>query len=66
MICCGYVVLVVFYVMGCDFYWVNIWFIKDVNLVELERFCYVGKVYCVNVINYVVFVRRNGCVVWCG
>ena len=63
---CGYAASVVSHAMGRDFYRVNIRPIKDVNLVEPERFRYAGKVYCVNVTNHVVFVRRNGRAAWCG
>jgi UDP-glucuronate decarboxylase len=38
----------------------------DANLVEPEIFDYDGKVYCVNVENHVIYVRRNGRAAWCG
>ena len=33
---------------------------------KLEQISYKGKVYCVNVPNHVIYVRRNGKAVWCG
>lgn len=63
---CGYAASVVSHAVGRDLYRVNIRPAKDANLVEPERFHYVGKVYCVNVTNHVVFVRRNGRAAWCG
>jgi len=33
---------------------------------RLEKVHYTGKVYCVNVPNHVIYVRRNGKAVWCG
>nr|WP_293073211.1 GDP-mannose 4,6-dehydratase [Okeania sp. SIO3B5] len=63
---CGYAASVVSHAVGRGLYRVNIRPAKDANLVEPERFHYVGKVYCVNVTNHVVFVRRNGRAAWCG
>ncbi|NEQ36461.1 MAG: NAD-dependent epimerase/dehydratase family protein [Okeania sp. SIO3I5] len=63
---CGYAASVVSHAVGRDLYRVNIRPAKDENLVVPERFHYVGKVYCVNVTNHVVFVRRNGRAAWCG
>lgn len=63
---CGYAASVVSHAVGRDLYRVNIRPAKDANLVSPERFHYVGKVYCVNVTNHVVFVRRNGRAAWCG
>ncbi len=63
---CGYAASVVSHAVGRDLYRVNIRPAKDANLVEPERFHYVGKVYCVNVTNHVIFVRRNGRAAWCG
>ena len=63
---CGYAASVVSHAVGRDLYRVNIRPPKDANLVEPERFHYVGKVYCVNVTNHVIFVRRNGRAAWCG
>ncbi|ABG51687.1 Protein splicing site [Trichodesmium erythraeum IMS101] len=63
---CGYAATVVSHAVGRDLYQVNIRPAEDANLVVPERFHYVGKVYCVNVTNHVVFVRRNGRAAWCG
>ncbi|MDT9340187.1 GDP-mannose 4,6-dehydratase [Trichodesmium erythraeum 21-75] len=63
---CGYAAAVVSHAVGRDLYQVNIRPAEDANLVVPERFHYVGKVYCVNVTNHVVFVRRNGRAAWCG
>jgi UDP-glucuronate decarboxylase len=57
---------IVSHAVGRDLYRVNIRPAKDANLVEPEKFHYVGKVYCVNVTNHVIFVRRNGRAAWCG
>ena len=63
---CGYAASVISHAVGRDLYRVNIRPAKDTNLVSPERFHYVGKVYCINVTNHVVLVRRNGRAAWCG
>lgn len=63
---CGYAASVVKHAEGRDLYRVNIRPALDANLVEPEIFDYDGKVYCVNVENHVICVRRNGRVAWCG
>ena len=63
---CGYAATVVSHAVGRDLYRVNIRPAKDANLVEPESIPYVGKVYCVNVENHVICVRRNGKAAFCG
>jgi UDP-glucuronate decarboxylase len=63
---CGYAASVVSHAIGRDLYRVNIRPAIDAHLVEPERSHYVGKVYCVNVKNHVICVRRNGRVAFCG
>jgi UDP-glucuronate decarboxylase len=63
---CGYAASVVSHAVGRDLYRVNIRPAVEANLVEPERIRYAGNVYCVNVRNHVVCVRRNGRVAWCG
>ncbi len=63
---CGYAASVVSHAVGRDLYRVNIRLPVEANLVAPERIPYVGKVYCVNVRNHVVCVRRNGRAAWCG
>ena len=63
---CGYAASVVIHTAGRDLYRVNIRPAKDANLTTPEVFPYEGKVYCVNVKNHVICVRRNGRVAWCG
>ncbi len=38
---------------------------KNYKFLEEKRY-YKGKVYCVSVPNHTLYVRRNGCCVWCG
>ncbi|CAN5267530.1 hypothetical protein BH20ACI1_BH20ACI1_06070 [soil metagenome] len=63
---CGYAASVVLHTAGRELYRVNIRPAKDANLVEPEKIQYNDKVYCVNVKNHTVFVRRNGRAAWCG
>ena len=63
---CGYAASAVSHAVGRDLYRVNIRRPLEANLVEPERVPYVGKVYCVNVKNHVICVRRNGRAAWCG
>ena len=63
---CGYAASVVSHAVGRDLYRVNIRPIKDAHLVTPEPFRYAGNVYCVNVQNHVVCVRRHGRVAFCG
>ncbi len=63
---CGYAASVVSHAAGRDLYRVNIRPAVDAHLVSPERVRYVGKVYCVNVTNHVICVRRNGRAAWCG
>lgn len=62
----GYAASVVSHALGRDLYRVNIGLAKAANLVNPEVIPYVGKVYCVNVNNHVVCVRRNGRSAFCG
>ncbi|MGK7929493.1 MAG: NAD-dependent epimerase/dehydratase family protein [Spirulina sp.] len=63
---CGYAASVVPHAIGRDLYRVNIRPARDTNMVMPEKIHYFGRVYCVNVKNHVVFVRRNGRAVFCG
>jgi UDP-glucuronate decarboxylase len=63
---CGYAATVVSHAVGRDLYRVNIRPAKDANLVEPKKIPYKGNVYCVNVKNHVVCVRRNGRAAFCG
>lgn len=63
---CGYAASVVSHAVGRDLYRVNIRPAVDANLVEPESIRYVGNVYCVNVKNHVICVRRNGRAAFCG
>ena len=63
---CGYAASVVNHAVGRDLYRVNIRPAIEANLVTPSRSHYVGKVYCVNVTNHVICVRRNGRAAWCG
>lgn len=63
---CGYAASVVSHAVGRDLYRVNIRPPVDAHLVAPERVRYAGKVYCVNVTNHVICVRRNGRAAWCG
>lgn len=63
---CGFAASVVSHAVGRDLYRVNIRVAKDAALVEPEKVFYKGNVYCVNVKNHVVLVRRNGRVAFCG
>jgi UDP-glucuronate decarboxylase len=62
----GYAASVVSHAVGRDLYRVNIRLAKDANLVSPEEIPYTGKVYCVDVKNHVICVRRNGRVAFCG
>jgi UDP-glucuronate decarboxylase len=63
---CGYAATVVSHAVGRDLYRVNIRPPVEANLVSPERVSYAGKVYCVNVKNHVICVRRNGRAAFCG
>lgn len=63
---CGFAASVVSHAVGRDLYRVNIREAKDAALVEPEKVFYKGNVYCVNVKNHVVLVRRNGRAAFCG
>jgi UDP-glucuronate decarboxylase len=63
---CGYAASVVSHAVGRDLYRVNIRLAKDANLVEPDVLPFTGKVYCVNVKNHVICVRRNGRASFCG
>jgi len=63
---CGYAASVVSHAVGRDLYRVNIRPPVEASLVEPERVRYAGYVYCVNVRNHVVCVRRNGRAAFCG
>jgi len=49
-----------------NLYCVNICKPIEANLTSPEKIPYAGNVYCVNVTNHVIFVRRNGKVSLCG
>jgi UDP-glucuronate decarboxylase len=51
---------------GRDIYRVNLRTPAEANLVEPERLPYAGKVYCVDVKNHVICVRRHGRAAFCG
>ena len=51
---------------GRDIYRVNLRLPVEANLVEPERLRYAGKVYCVDVKNHVICVRRHGRAAFCG
>ncbi len=51
---------------GRDIFRVNLRPPDEANLVEPERLRYAGKVYCVDVRNHVICVRRNGRAAFCG
>ena len=51
---------------GRDIYRVNLRPPVEANLVDPERIRYTGKVYCVDVKNHVICVRRNGRAAFCG
>lgn len=63
---CGFAATVVSHAVGRDLYRVNIRPAVEASLVDPERVPYVGKVYCVNVRNHVICVRRNGRAAFCG
>jgi UDP-glucuronate decarboxylase len=63
---CGYAASVVSHAVGRDLYRVNIRPAKNANLVTPEPISYAGNVYCVNVRNHVICVRRNGKAAFCG
>jgi UDP-glucuronate decarboxylase len=51
---------------GRDIYRINLRPPVEANLVEPERLRYAGKVYCVDVKNHVICVRRHGRAAFCG
>jgi UDP-glucuronate decarboxylase len=51
---------------GRDLYRVNLRQPVDANLVQPERLRHAGKVYCVDVKNHVICVRRHGRAAFCG
>jgi UDP-glucuronate decarboxylase len=51
---------------GRELYRVNIRRVAYANLPEPEDMAYAGSVYCVDVPNHVICVRRSGRAVWCG
>ena len=51
---------------GRDIYRVNLRLPVEAKLVEPERLRYAGKVYCVDVMNHVICVRRHGRAAFCG
>ena len=63
---CGYAASVVSHAVGRDLYRVNIRPAVEANLVAPKRVPYGGKVYCVDVSNHVICVRRNGRAAFCG
>ena len=63
---CGYAASVVSHAVGRDLYRVNIRPAVEAKLVAPKRVYYAGKVYCVNVRNHVICVRRSGRAAWCG
>ena len=63
---CGYAASVVSHAVGRDLYRVNIRPRVEASLVPPERVRYAGYVYCVNVRNHVICVRRNGRAAFCG
>ena len=63
---CGFAATVVSHAVGRDLYRVNIRPAVEASLAEPERVPYAGKVYCVNVCNHVICVRRNGRAAFCG
>jgi len=63
---CGYAASVVSHAVGRDLYRVNIRPPVEANLVSPEHVPYAGNVYCVNVRNHVICVRRNGRAAFCG
>lgn len=63
---CGYAASVVSHAVGRDLYRVNIRPAKNANLVTPTPVRYAGKVYCVNVTNHIICVRRQGKVAFCG
>ena len=63
---CGFAASVVSHAVGRDLYRVNIRPAVEASLVPPRRVPYAGKVYCVNVRNHVIFVRRNGRAAFCG
>ena len=63
---CGYAASVVSHAVGRDLYRVNIRPAKDAHLVTPESIRYGGNVYCINVRNHVICVRRNGRAAFCG
>jgi UDP-glucuronate decarboxylase len=63
---CGFAASVVSHAVGRDLYRVNIRPAVEAHLVEPECVPYAGNVYCVNVRNHVICVRRNGRAAFCG
>ncbi|HEV3468948.1 MAG TPA: GDP-mannose 4,6-dehydratase [Pyrinomonadaceae bacterium] len=63
---CGYAASVVSHAVGRELFRVNIRPPVDANLARPERVRYAGYVYCVNVRNHVICVRRNGRAAFCG
>ncbi|MBO9999077.1 MAG: GDP-mannose 4,6-dehydratase [Cyanobacteria bacterium SID2] len=63
---CGYAASVVSHAVGRDLYCVNVRPAIEAALAEPERVRYGGNVYCVNVKNHVICVRRNGRAAFCG
>lgn len=63
---CGYAASVVSHAVGRDLYCVNIRPAVEAVLAEPEPVRYGGNVYCVNVKNHVICVRRNGRAAFCG
>jgi len=47
-------------------YHVNIRRPRYAKITNIKRYEYDGRVYCVNVKNHIICVRRNGKAVWCG
>ena len=63
---CGYAASVVSHAVGRDLYRVNIRPPVEASMVPPERVRYAGHVYCVDVRNHVICVRRNGRAAFCG
>jgi UDP-glucuronate decarboxylase len=63
---CGYAASVVSHAVGRELYRVNVRPCVGASLVKPERVRYAGHVYCVNVRNHVICVRRNGRAAFCG
>lgn len=63
---CGFAASIVSHAVGRDLYRVNIRKARHANLVDPQKVFYGGNVYCVNVRNHVICVRRKGRAAWCG